>query len=134
MSCGGDSVFRMDIPSSNDDRVEVEIASASIILPPSLTGVGVVTSTGTFFLFVDPLGDHILSNERSRFVDFADPNCKSFAGSFLLPLATVRSFWLFLLSRRGLLLLLALCGGHGEIGRAAVVKIEEEVVSTGSSS
>ena len=101
-------MFRMDIPSSNEERVEVEIASASIIvLLPSLTGVGGVTSTGRFLLFIDPLGDRILSNERSRLVDFVGPNCMSFAGSFLLPLAMVRSSRLFLLSRRGLLLLLA---------------------------
>ena len=79
---------------SNYDRVEVEIASASTILLLSFTGVGGVTSTGTFFLFIDPLGNRIL---RSHFVDFADPNCKSFTGSFLLPLATVRSSRPFLL-------------------------------------
>ena len=130
MSCGGESVFRMDIPSSNDERVEVDIGSASIILLPSPTGVGGVTSTGTFFRFIELRGDRILSSERSRLVGFVDPNCKSFAGSLLLPLATVRSSRLFLLSRRGLLLLLALGGGCGEIGRAAVV-VE---VLTGSSS
>ena len=126
-------MLSMDIPSSNDDRVDEEIASASIIiLLPSLMGVGGVTSTGTFLLFIDPLGDRILSNERSRLVDFIDPNCKSFAGSFF---ATVRSSRLFLLERRGLLLLLALVGGRGEVGRLATeVEETEEEVSTGSSS
>ena len=87
MSCGGESVLRIEIPSSNDDRVEVDTGSESIVLLASPTGVGGVTSTGTFFLFIDPRGDLILSNERSRFVDFVVPNWRSLAASFLLLLA-----------------------------------------------
>ena len=127
MSCGGESVLRIEIPSSNDDRVEVDTGSESIVLLASPTGVGGVTSTGTFFLFIDPRGDLILSNERSRFVDFVVPNWRSLAASFLLLLAIAISSRLFLLSSRGLLLLLDL-GGRGETGREAA-----EVSTTSSS-
>ena len=60
-------MFRMDIPSSNDERVDVETGSESTkVGGASPTGVGGVTSTGTlFFLFGGALGDLTLSRERS---------------------------------------------------------------------
>lgn len=120
-------MVRMEMPSSNED---VDIGSASIILLASPTGVGGVTSTGMFLLIRELLGDRILSKEWSRLGGFADPNCRlSFVKSAFLPLLATPTLPSrpFFLDRRGLLLLLVLGSGCGEIDRAAA-----EELSTGS--
>ena len=114
-------MFRMDIPSSNDDRVDVETGSESTVLlesPPILggaspIGVGGVTSTGMFFFFVEVLGERTLSRERSRLA-FDAPKCSSPASFF----TTFMSSRLFLLKSSGLLLAL---GGREAVGGGATV-------------